>query len=287
MNELDPRLLQIVIQVGDTQTVFGGELFIRAQGTLFANALQDIAEVVIYNMERSTQDYLMNIMSPYSMDHRAKTLKILAGRKSYGMTLIYQGTVMVANISQPPDIGVTFTCLSGASFQNTVYSTQLAGNNSIETIATQAAQRFNASTRVQLPYYPKIANYAFSGTPIQELEYINSFGNISIFLTEGNTNVLTVKGSTVPLTGTLRQVSEETGMIGVPEWTELGIRVTFFIDNKTTLGGGIQLTSKRYPTFNGVYVIFKLNFDLANREKPFYYIAEAARVIQRGEAITP
>lgn len=286
MNELDPRLLEIEIEVGADVHRFYGDLTIRAQGMLFANPISDTGEITIYNLDRATQDYILTITSPYTTNREVKNLTILAGRKSYGTTLIYKGTILVSNASQPPDIGITFRCLSGASFQNTNYSVGYSGNVGANTAIQTLANRLNASTRIQVTNIPNIGNYAFSGNAIGELKYINSFGFATGFLTQGRTNILTFKGSTVPLTGTLRVVSEATGMIGVPEWTEQGVKVTFLIDNKTTIGGGLQIISQRYPAFNGYYVIYKLGYDLASRDTPFYYIAEAARVINPGEAIT-
>ncbi len=66
-------------------------------------------------------------------------------------------------------------------------------------------------------------------------------------------------------------------MIGIPEFTEQGIKVKMLLDNQTKLGGGLRITSSIYPAVNGDYVIYKLGFDIATRDTPFYYIAEAAR----------
>ena len=285
MVEIDPRLLEIEIEVGANIHRFTGDLAIRAQGMLFANPLSDIGEVTIYNLDRATQDYILQVTSPYTSNREVKNLTVYAGRKSYGLTLIYRGTILVANATQPPDIGVVLKCLSGGSFQNSNYSISYKGNISAITAINTLAERINASKRIQVTNIPNIGNYSFSGNAIGELRYLNSFGFATGFITQGTTNILTFKGSTVPLTGTLRIVSEEQGMIGVPEWTEQGVRVTFLIDNKTTIGGALQIVSKRYPAFSGFYVIYKLGYDLASREIPFYYIAEAARVINPGEGI--
>lgn len=294
MQELDPRLLEIVIAIGAKQYRFSGTLYIRAQGMLFANLLLDTCEVTIQNLSRDTQDFLLNVTSPYTANHDDKSLTVLAGRESYGTTLIFKGTILVANASQPPDIGITFTCLSGASFQGTVYAVNSPGISTYLENLQKLADRFGATTRIEFPNLPNIANYHFHGSAIQELAYINSFGkgsiinsygNVTSFLVEKDTNVLVVKGTVVPLIGSLRVLSENTGMIGIPEWTELGIKVTFLIDNKTEIGGGLQIISQRYPAFNGLYAIYKLGFNLANWETPFYYIAEAARAITPGVGI--
>ena len=48
-------------------------------------------------------------------------------------------------------------------------------------------------------------------------------------------------------------------------------------DNQTVIGGAIELESDLYPLLNGRYVIYKLQFQLANRDTPFYLTAECRR----------
>lgn len=286
MDELDPRLLQIIIEIGANTHTFDQQLTIYAQGVLFANELLDTCEVTIYNLDRATQDYLLNATSPYTPNHEPKYLTILAGRKSYGTTLIYKGSILVSSVSQPPDIGITFRCLSAPNFSNTVYSTGAPGISSANEILQRLANRMNAQLTNQANNLPMLSNYSFTGTAQQEMAYLNTFGNYTVFLTKGNTDLLFVRDIFTYLTGVLRVVSEANGMIGIPEWTELGAKVTFLIDSKTTVGSYIDIDSKRYPTFSGRYGIFKLGFSLASRDTPFYYIADAARLITQGEGYT-
>jgi hypothetical protein len=132
-----------------------------------------------------------------------------------------------------------------------------------------------------------LSNYSITGTSQQEMVYLNTFGNFTVFLKKGDTDLLFVKNIFTYLTGTLRVVSEANGMVGIPEWTELGVKVTFFIDSKTGPGSYLDIDSKRYPSFSGRYGVYKLGFNLASRDTPFYYIAEAARLITQGEGFTP
>lgn len=276
--ELDPRVMEISIAVGSNIHRFSGELAIRAQGVLFATYLQNFAEVTIFNMTRQTQDFILTVTSPYTANQDPKSVTIRAGRKSYGMTEIYTGNILVSQATQPPDIGVTITLISATPYSNTAYSTSQPGLASLETITKQLAAQANAVHVYEVENYPQISNYNFSGTVTQQIAHVNQFGNLDVFLVQGTTNVLFVKGATVPLRNTLRVVSEDTGMVGIPIFTELGIKVTFLIDAKTKVGGRIRINSKRYPVFNGDYGIFKLGFDLASRDTPYYYIAEASRV---------
>jgi hypothetical protein len=104
---------------------------------------------------------------------------------------------------------------------------------------------------------------------------LNSIGGINAFQDDG---VLVVKDAGVPLRNTLKIVSSSTGMIGIPEFTEQGIRVKFLLDNTVLIGSLIRIQSNIYSAANGEYIIYKLSFEIATRDTPFYYIAEAQRI---------
>jgi hypothetical protein len=86
-----------------------------------------------------------------------------------------------------------------------------------------------------------------------------------------------VKNNDAPLTGRVRILSADSGMIDIPQPTELGVQVTYLLDNNSTLGGALEIHSIVYPSLNGTYIIYKLSFDIATRGNPFYWIAEAKR----------
>ncbi len=62
-----------------------------------------------------------------------------------------------------------------------------------------------------------IANYNSSGTALGQIELLGQSGNINAFIDD---NTLVVKNAFIPLTGTTRILNAETGMIGIPEFTE-------------------------------------------------------------------
>ena len=78
--------------------------------------------------------------------------------------------------------------------------------------------------------------------------------------------------------GSVRRVANPGGMIGIPERTEQGVKVTFLYDPQTRLGSEIELESIQYPALDGRYVIYKLNYSITNRDVPFYLTAEARRL---------
>lgn len=273
MNELDPRIVKVHIEVNGRTKIYSSPLSITASGTKYGNSLQNEAEIVLENLDRATQDYILTQTSPYNLNRTPKNVILEAGRVSYGTAVIYRGNVVTSRVTQPPDIGIVLKCLTGNFIKGNIISRNQPGLSSLKQISTQISQdtgtilNFQATNR-------NISNYAFSGAAPKQVDIVNSYGGVNAFIDD---NILVVKDALIPLTNTLRILNAETGMIGIPEFTEQGIKVKFLLDNRTTLGGSLRVTSKIYPAVNGDYVIYKLGFQIATRDTPFYYIAEAAR----------
>ncbi len=272
---LDPRIIEVSIQVNDVVKTYS-QLAIIATGTKFANPLQNEAEVTIYNIDKQTQDFILSETSPYNLNRTPKIVTIKAGRQSYGTSLIYIGNIAYARVSQPPDIGLTLKCLTGNFAKGNIFSLSFPQGTPVDVIAAQFAQQAGLSLTFQAPN-KNVANYAYSGALTQQVQSIQALdARYAAFIDD---QTLVVKDGLVPLTGVLTILSAETGMIGIPEFTEQGIKVKFLLDNRTTLGGALQIKSQLYPAANGTYVIYKLSFEIATRDTPFYYIAEAARIL--------
>ena len=274
MNSIDQRIINVSIQVNGVTKIYGYPLMIRATGTKYANALQNEAEIILTNLDRETQDYILTETSPYNLNRTSKQVTLSAGRQSYGAATIYIGNIIVSRVTQPPDIGVVLKCLTGNFIKGNILSRNQPGQATLKQIASQIAQDTNTLLNFQATD-KNISNYNFAGASSTQVALLNTFGGINAFIDD---NTLVVKNSGNALKGKVKIVNATTGMIGIPEFTEWGIKVKFLLDNQTTIGGAIQLTSQEYPAANGTYIIYKLGFDIATRDTPFYYIAEARRI---------
>lgn len=272
-NELDPRIVRVTIEVNGVNKTYSSPLNIIANGTKYANALQNECEVTISNLDKATQDYILTETSPYNRNRTPKSITVEAGRQSYGTAVIYKGNIITSTVSQPPDIGITLKCLTGNFFKGNIIARNQPGQATFRQISQQVAQDTNTLLNFQATDR-NISNYAFAGGALKQVDVLGAMGGVNVYIDD---NILVVKDAFVPLNDSLRILNAQTGMIGIPEFTEQGIRVKFLIDNKTRLGGSLQIESKVYPAVNGTYVIYKLGFQIASRDTPFYYIAEAAR----------
>ncbi len=272
MAEIDPRIVRVGIEVDGVAKVYEG-LNITATGTKFANANQNECEVKITNLSKATRDYILSETSPFNANRTPKRLFVEAGRVSYGATRLFQGEITAATPSQPPDITITLKALTGNYAKGDI----VARTGGLSTPLSVLSHRVADDLGLALQFEARekmIANYAFSGAKIKQVDALGGAGGVSAFVDDG---VLIVKERAAPLAGRLRVLNVDSGLIGIPEVTERGIKVRFLLDNRTVLGGALRLESVIYPAVNGEYTIYKLGFQVASRDTPFYWIAEASR----------
>lgn len=273
-SQLDPRIIKVSFEVKGKLKTYSSPFFITVNGTKYGNALQNEADIIIANLDKQTQDFLLTETTPYNLNNTAKTITVYAGRQSYGTSVVYIGNIVTANVTQPPDVGITLKCLTGNFLKTNVIGVNQSGQASLFQISQAIAQQFNAILNFQATN-KNIGNYSFSGSTTGQLQLLNSFGGINAWYDDG---VLVVKDSSQPLGSFIKIVSSSTGMIGIPQFTEQGLQVKFLYDNRVILGSLMRVKSYEYPAANGDYIIYKLGFQLSTRDVPFYYIAEGQRI---------
>lgn len=270
--QLDPRIVQVGVEVNGRLKIYEG-LTIYATGTRYANALQNECEVKITNLDKSTRDYILSETSPYNKNKTPKLLVVKAGRVSYGTATIFSGNIVSSIPSQAPDITITIKALAGNYNKGDIISRSAPGQTTLSKISANIAQDLNLPLIFQAKD-KQIANYNFSGAALKQVEQLGQLGSLNAFV---DNETLIVKDINNALTGRSRILSLDSGMVGIPQPTEFGIRVSYLLDSSTTLGGSLQLKSVVYPSLNGNYIIYKLSFEIASRDTPFYWIAEAKR----------
>lgn len=272
MAEIDPRIVRVGVEVDGQIKVYEG-LNIIATGTKFANANQNECEVKITNLDKATRDYILSETSPFNQNRTPKRMFLEAGRVSYGATRLFQGEITAATPTQPPDITVILKALTGNYAKGDIVARNGGTSTPLSVLSRRVADdlglvlQFEARERL-------IANYAFSGANLKQVDALGGVGGVSAFIDDGT---LVVKERGAPLANRTRVLNVDSGLIGIPEVTERGVKVTFLLDNTTVLGGALRLQSRIYPAVNGDYTIYKLSFNVASRDTPFYWIAEASR----------
>lgn len=270
MAELDPRLLRIGIEV-DGKIKQYDDLQISATGTKYANPNQNECEVKITNITRSTHDYLLSETSPFNLNRTPKKLIVYAGRVSTGDAIVFEGDITNAVGSQPPDITVSIKAKTGNFQKGNIVGKNAAANSKLSSIAAGVASDLGVRLNFQATD-KSIANYSHSGAALKQVDKLGTAGLVNAYINNGE---LVVKDLHIPLKNRSRILNIDTGMIGIPEFTEQGIKVKMLFDNQTDLGYGLEIRSIMNPSANGDYVVYKMSFELTNRDVPFYLVAEA------------
>jgi hypothetical protein len=272
MAELDPRIIRIGIEVNGVLRVYN-DLAMTAEGTKYANDNQDECTITITNLKKDVQDFLLTETSPFNKSGTKKSIFVEAGRESYGVFRLFEGDISDVSPTQPPDIAVTIKALTGNAQKGVMVSTAQPGQALLSKIAGQVAKDLGVGLNFQAKD-KQISNYTFTGANLKQIDKLGTAGGVNAFL-DGKTLVVKDVGKALP--GKLRVLSQDSGMIGIPEPTEQGVKVTYLLDNTSTIGGGLRLTSAIYPSMSGDYSIYKLGFNIASRDVPFYWIAEGTR----------
>lgn len=270
---LDPRLLRIGVEVDGEVRVYDERFDIRVSGSKMASAAQNTCEITISNLKRDVRNFILTETSPFNANRTPKRLYVDVGRVSTGLQRIFVGEIVQSAPSQPPDIGLTIKALTGSYARGLIIARSGLTQEPLSAIAARVA----ADLGVRLDFQAtdkQIGNYAFNGPMLAQVNALELAGGVDTYLDD---TTLVVKNRTEPLPDRVKVLSAASGMVGVPEATERGVKVTYMLDRDTVLGGRLDLESDLNPALAGRYTIYTLGFEAASRDTPFYWTAEASR----------
>jgi len=267
----DTRLVKVGINLPSGLITFS-DLAIFASGQKFGSAQQNQAEIRIYNLTKDQQNYILTQASPLLQPGKASITPINVtldvGRQSYGTFRLFEGSVISTNITQPPDIGVVLQSLTDNVFLSDIKSVTQPAMSTVQTIAQQVATNLGLALNFQVSNNKQISNYSSSESVYYGIKDLNELGGI-IATSDGTT--LTVIDSNKTLPGGPIMIDETTGMVGIPQVTPIGCIVKVMVNSAIQIMSGVQVKSILNPAANGVYKVIKINFEIANRDQPFWY----------------
>lgn len=268
----DKRLLRVGVQIKGNIRWYS-DVQIHASVTKFANATQNEATVKITNMRKDARDYILTETTPFNWNLNRKKLIVEAGRESTGYFRIFEGDIMAVTPSQPPDIVLTFMCKSNEWDKGNIVAKSMAASVPLSRVAAQVATTLG----LKLVFEAKeknISNYTFTGAALRQVDKLGQVGKVNAYVDDGN---LVVKDRDKSLQRVSHVLSMESGMIGIPQVNEQGVQATMLLTSAIRLGGELKIKSTLNPTANASFTVFKLNYELSNRDEPFYVIAEGKR----------
>lgn len=267
--QFDPRLLRVGIEVGKEVRWYEG-LSIEASITkLSTAAASNEATVKISNISKETRNLILTEATPWNKLRVRKQIIVEAGRQSYGYSRIFVGDIQTATPSQPPDIALTITARTNAWNKVQAVSKSYSGTVSSQKVAQDIADSMGLTLSFEATQR-NIGSYAFTGAKSKQLDRLAELGRVTTYIDDGRLVVLDIGK---PLKETEKQsnlLDLNSGMVGLPEVTEQGIKVKMMFEPYSKCGGEIEVKSVINPVVNGEYIIYKMVYDLANRQDQFY-----------------
>ena len=268
----DLRRIRFGIEISGRINWYEG-LRVRAGGTKFANAQQNECTLTVSGLSMSTRDHLLTETSPFNSNRTPKRLIIEVGRVSTALFRIFIGDIVSAEPSAPPDVDVIIKAKTQSAQSGNIVAIASGPISKLSAISQRVADEIGLGLDFQA-LDKNISNFSYTGAALKMVNLLQDSGGVRAFIDD---ETLIVKNYGSALSGSIRILGADTGMVGIPKATEKGLDVTFLIDSESLLGGMIRLDSKMNKSLNGDYVIDQLKFDVASHEDPFFYSATCSR----------
>lgn len=268
----DLRRIRFGIEISGRVNWYEG-LRVRAGGTKFANAQQNECTLTVSGLSMSTRDHLLTETSPFNSNRTPKRLIIEVGRVSTALFRIFIGDIVSAEPSAPPDVDVIIKAKTQSAQAGNVVAIASGPISKLSAISQRVADEIGLGLDFQA-LDKNISNFSYTGAALKMVNLLQDSGGVRAFIDD---ETLIVKNYGSALSGRIRILGADTGMVGIPKATEKGLDVSFLIDSESLLGGMIRLDSKMNKSLNGDYVIDQLKFDVASHEDPFFYSATCSQ----------
>lgn len=278
----DDRIVKLVFTYGtqtatvDTSSDPKNPPFIMANGSKFVDVTQNECNIQVANLSRDLRNALATNLTPFDYNQARKSVQVWAGRMSTGLFLRYQGDIVSAVPTQPPDIIMNIRSRTMQFFKNDLVAQSYAVTAPLSQIAADISKQLGLNLQFEATDR-SIANYAYTGSATGQIQRLQKLGAVDAYVDDGT---LVCKDKGVSLQNTVFELSQAGGMIGQVELTEYGIRVKSLLSPNVKLGGTLRLNSVQNPSLNGDYTIYRTGFEIATRDVAFYDIIEATKYPQ-------
>ena len=277
---IDTRIVTLEIEVaGGLKRIEGASCVFTVSKT--GNGVMNEADIKVANLAKHDRDYLISATSPLKRLRERKSVTLYAGYVSTGVARLFRGDITAASLTQPPDIWLQLKAKTGYFARGQVVSRQAPEQTALSALAAQVASDMDLRLDFQAGD-KQVENYSFTGGNAFQVDKLGKAGLVNAYIDD---DALVVTDDAVPLAGKMRRLSEESGMIGIPEITEQGIKVKMLFDTQTTIGTLLDVQSRLNPSADGRYVIHRLQYNGASRDTPFYIEAEGRPERWRGRFI--
>lgn len=274
---MDKRICYVQIQTpsGDKEI---HNISIKGRITRKMSETGSTAKISIANLAREDVEYLTTYTSPYIDQSKKKRINVFAGYESTGVGMIFSGDIYSALPEGLPDTWLNIEAKTEYFNQQNII-TMSQSRMTTKNIAQIVANQLNIALTWRSKSEKIIDAFNFTGAKAKLLNRLNQLDNFRAFVDNGTLLVIDndeqppqqEETSTTKKEGYIKLVNAESGMIGLPQPDEHGVKIKVLLDPAVNLGDWFKLESKKLPIVNGFYQVYEMTYDFASRE-PQYYI---------------
>lgn len=247
-------------------------LAIKGKVSRKTGSTQSEANISIANLTKSDIEYLTTYTTPYIKPKIKKVINIYAGYSQTSWGRIFSGDIINAIPAGMPDIWLNIKAQS-LYYAHRIPLTYGVSNISTQELAQGISSQLGLAFQWQATSKKTVDVFNFAGSKTELIKEFNKLDDITMY--EDNGIIKVVDKIAKRPEKSAKVISKDTGMIGIPEPDEFGIKVKCLLDSSLYCGDWIYVKSVRFPAINGYYQIYELVYDFANRESQFYCIIKA------------
>lgn len=227
------------------------------------------AEIAICNLKTDTVNYLTTINALKLDQENRKVIRLFGGYE--GKTgLLFEGDIIRALPSAPPDIWITANCLSGYHNNMKVGSFALQGGVYAKDVCAEVAKQLELDFYWKATQNKKIDQFIYQGGLTGAIEGLNQIGGIVAYQEDSTLIVEDLEPAPPTAEEIIPTYSLRSGLIGLPEPDLFGVKFKVLLDPTLKCGQAVRLESEQIPVANGIYYIYSLTHRGELRADPYY-----------------
>lgn len=270
---MDKRICYVQIQTssGDKEI---RNISIRGRITRKMSETGSTAKISIANLAREDVEYLTTYTSPYVDQSKKKRINVFAGYKSTGVGMIFSGDIYSALPEGLPDTWLNIEAKTEYFNQQNIITLSQSKMNT-KSIAQVVANQLDLVLVWRSKSEKFIDAFNFTGAKTKLLNRLNQLDSFTAFVDNGS--LLVIDSSEQPpetsspkRQGFVKVINGDSGLIGLPQPDEHGVKIKVLLDPSVNLGDWFKLESQRLPIVNAFYQVYELTYDFATREPQYY-----------------
>ncbi len=244
-------------------------LAIKGKASRKGGSTQAEAQISIANLPKEDIEYLTTFASPYMKPKTKKLIRVYAGYSQTGWGQIFSGDIEEAIPQDMPDTWLNIKAKSLYYANRTPLSfgvTNITSKDLSQSIADELGLKLDWQATSRKTF----DRFYHTGSQTGLIPQYNKLDDVTMYEDNG---VLRVVDKVQPKPTSdkgVKLISKDTGMVGIPEPDQYGVKVKCLLDASLNLSKWFKLESVKLPTLNGFYQIYDLDFDFSNRETNFY-----------------